>query len=225
MRRWLSRRVEPVEVMSATASAVRFLTRAFGGALAVHQHVIGDAVGAEELAHEVVVLGGDAQAVAAAGAEGGGGGVEIGHVAHIDPEGRHGDDEIGEAEAHRGEFGHQVGPVGHFLAHEILAGDAEMQAAGGEFAGDLAGREQHELDAVDAAHGAAVFAARAGAGDLDAARTEPGDGVVLEPALGGHAEGEGHGAASPAASRASGRMMPPTALMARPAPSTRVSAS
>ena len=78
-------------------------------------------------------------------------GVEVGHVGDVDPEGGDGDDEVGEAEAHRRELRDALGPARDLLADEVLAGDAEVEAAGGELARDLGGGEELELDAVDAA--------------------------------------------------------------------------
>ena len=61
--------------------------------------------------------------------EGGGDVVEIGHAAHVDPGLRHGDGDIGEAEAEPvDEHDPPVG-IGDQLAHQVFAGDAEMQRA------------------------------------------------------------------------------------------------
>ena len=105
---------------------------------------------------------------------------------------------------------------GEGFADQILAGDAEVQAAGSKLARDLGGGEQHEVDAGHVAHAARVFTAGAAALERDAASGEPGDGVGLEAALGGDAELERHGAPPCSARSASGRRMPPTAGMARP---------
>ena len=48
------------------------------------------------------------------------------------------------AEAERRQFGHLPVPVGQLVAHQVGAGDAEMDAPCRQLARDLAGREQHE---------------------------------------------------------------------------------
>ncbi len=92
------------------------------------------------------------------------------------------------AEAHRRQFRDLPVPVGELVAHEVGAGDAEMDAPGGEFAGDLAGREQHEFEALGAVDRAGIFAIRPGATERDAAGAEPVEGLLHQPALGRHTE-------------------------------------
>ena len=73
--------------------------RAFGRAGAFDDAIIDDAVLGKEAAREVDVFGGDPHLAVVLEAERGGDVVEIGHGAHVDPGLRHGDDDIGEAEA------------------------------------------------------------------------------------------------------------------------------
>ena len=72
---------------------------------------------------------------------------EISHVAHVDPRLRRGDDDIGVAEAELREQDDLA--VGLRLAHQILAGDAEMGGAGGEVLDDLGRRQEGDLDVFD----------------------------------------------------------------------------
>ena len=57
--------------------------------------------------------------------------------------------------------------VRHLLAHQILAGDAEMRRAGGELADDLGRRQKGDLDVRQTGDGAAIVARAA---PLDEAR-------------------------------------------------------
>ena len=104
--------------------------RAFGGAEAFDDAVDLDAVLArEELLGQPPVFGGDAQTAAMALAELGGDVVEVGHGVDVEPGFRHGDHDIGRAEAEpRLDRGLAL-PVGDVLAQQILAGDAEVDAA------------------------------------------------------------------------------------------------
>ena len=53
----------------------------------------------------------------------------IGHGAHVDPGLRHRDDDIGKAEAEAFDQHDALVGVGDHLAHQILAGDAEVDGA------------------------------------------------------------------------------------------------
>ena len=151
-------------------------------------------------------------------------GVEVVQCAHIDPGAGDGEDEVGMAEAQLGQLLDPVFPLAQLLADEVGAGDAEMDAACRQFAGDFAGGEQHQLDIVDAVDEARVFAVGAGAAQFDAAGAEPFEGLFHQPALGGDAKLHAH-AAPPRSMTRPGRMTPPTAGISRPRPSWRVSAS
>ena len=96
-------------------------------------------------------------------------------------------------------------------------------AAGGKLARDLARRQQHQRQAFDAFGAGGIFAVRPAARQADAASCEPVEALLHQAALGGQAQLQ-HGAHSSSATRP-GRMMPPTAGIASPCPSTRVSAS
>ena len=78
--------------------------------------------------------------------------------AHVDPGLRRGDDDIGAAEAERRQQRKALVGVGDLLAHEVLAGDAEMRRAGGELADDLGGREKGHFDAGQIGDRAAIVA-------------------------------------------------------------------
>ena len=84
--------------------------RAFGRAEAFDDAVELDAVLAgEELLGQPPVFGGDRQPAAVAGAEIGGDVAEIGHGVDIEPDFRHGDDDIGMAEAEAGAESRRAG--------------------------------------------------------------------------------------------------------------------
>ncbi len=91
----------------------------------------------EEAAGQIDVFGRHPHPIAALGAIGRGDIVEIGHGAHIDPGLGRGDDYVGVAEAERAQKLQPRLDVRNFLAQQILAGDAEMRAAGGKLADDL----------------------------------------------------------------------------------------
>ena len=86
---------------------------------------------------------------ATARAKSGGDIVEIGHGAHVDPSLRHGDDDVGVAEAQRRQKLHFASASAIVLAHEIFAGHAEMHIAAGELRDDFGGREKGDFDAGD----------------------------------------------------------------------------
>ena len=90
--------------------------------------------------------------------------VEIGHIAHVDPGLRHGDGDIGEAEAELIDEHHRTVGIGDHLAYQILAGDAEMHGAERELGRDFRRREVSDFHAVKAGDGAAIVA---GAARLD----------------------------------------------------------
>ena len=101
--RWLARSVEPVVVMSTMTSAEPAGRGAFGGAQAFDDAVDLDAVLLrEELLRQPPVFGGDAQPPAVALAEIGGDVIEIGHRHDVEPAFRHGDHDVGPAEAQPG---------------------------------------------------------------------------------------------------------------------------
>ena len=116
-------------------------------------------------------------------AERGGDVVEIGHGAHVDPGLRHRDDDIGKAEAEPlDQHDASVGLRNH-LAHQILAGDAEMHRALRELRGDFGGREISDLDAVEAGNGAAIIARAARLDQLEPGAREKAFRVFLQPAF------------------------------------------
>ena len=80
--------------------------------------------------------------------------------------------------------------VGDHLAHQILAGDAEMHRALRQQVGDLGGREVGDLDAGKVGDGAAIVARAARLDQLEPGAREEGFGVFLQPALGRHGDDE-----------------------------------
>ena len=108
---------------------------AFGGAQAFHDAVKLNAVAAgEELLRQTPVFGGNGQTATMAGAKFRRHIAEVGHGFHIEPDIRHGDDDIGMAKAQTGaEFDAGIG-IGQPLAHQILTRDAEIDAARAQFA-------------------------------------------------------------------------------------------
>ena len=116
--------------------------------------------------------------------------VEIGHGPHIDPGLRHGDDDIGVAEAERGQHLDSGIGIRDLLAHQILAGDAEMGGARGELRDDLGGREKGDLRPLDAGDGATIVTLAARLDEFQPSAAEEGGRVLLQPALGGHGENQ-----------------------------------
>ena len=120
--------------------------------------------------------------------------------------------------------GDKLIPQRQFLLHQIGAGDAQMDTASGEFAGDFARREQDQRHALNAFDGPRVFTFGARALQGDPARGKPLKGFLHQTPFGGHTEFDRHWPAS-SSSISPGRMTPPTAGISPPCPSRRVSAS
>ena len=70
--------------------------------------------------------------------------------ADVDPAIGHRHHHIGAAEAERRQERDRRIDVGERLAHQVLAGDAEMHAAALELMHDLGRRQEHDFDAVEA---------------------------------------------------------------------------
>ena len=134
------------------------LHRALGGTKAVNQLVIGNALAGQKIAHQPVIFGGNAQPLAMRGAEGGGNRIQIVQRIHIDPGGRHGDDQIGMAKAQRRQFGHLHVPVCQLVADQVGPGHAQMDAPRRKFARNLAGRQPNQFRTLDAFDGAGILA-------------------------------------------------------------------
>ena len=90
--------------------------------------------------------------------ERGGNVVDVGHGAHVDPGLRHGNDDIGMAEAQRRQQFDLRGRIGDLLAHKIFTGDAHVGCALGELLDDLGGREESHFDARQFGDRAAIVA-------------------------------------------------------------------
>jgi len=73
--------------------------------------------------------------------------------------------------------------VRHHLAHQILAGDAEMHRALRELAGDLRRRKVGDFNAVETGNGAAIVACAARLDEFKARAGKKRLGVLLQPAL------------------------------------------
>ena len=79
-------------------------------------------------------------------------------------------------------------PVGHRLLDLVAAGDAEMDRAGADLAGDLRRRQIGDLDAGDAGDAAAIAPRRAGLDELEPGAAKARGVVLLQAALGGDGE-------------------------------------
>ena len=162
--------------------------RAFGRARALDDAIVDDAVRGEEVAREIDVFGRHPHLAAVVMAEGGGDVVDVGHGAHVDPGLRHRHHDVGIAEAEALDQHHALVGVRHLLAHQVFAGDAEMDGALRELAGDFGGRQIRDLDAVEAGDGAAIVARAARLDQREPGAREESFGVFLQPALGRHGE-------------------------------------
>ena len=177
---------------------------------------------AEEAAREVHIFGRDPHALAGSRAQRGRDVVEIGHRAHIDPGARNRDHDIGIAEAERGEQQELAVGVGDGLAQQVLAGDSEMRVAGSELRHDLGGRQEEDLDVIDALEGAAIVACSAFLAQPQAGAREEGIRPLLQASFrrDGDDELTAHGV--PGAARAATRSIQieqPTAGTSLGAPS------
>ena len=188
----------------------------------------------EEAAGQVDVFCRNPHPVAAPGAIGRGDVVEIGHRAHVDPGLGRGNHDIGVAEAERTQERKPRLDVGNLLAHQVLAGDAEMDLARGELADDLGRRDIGDLDPGQAGDRAAIVAGAAALDKLKAGAGEERRRGLLQSPLGGDGEDErrlsavagpgAHQRFSPFASR-SRVIAAPTAGMSSALPRRRASPS
>ena len=96
---------------------------------------------------------------------------------------------MAEAEADA-EFDALRSASGRSSRHQVFAGDAEIDRADADFAGDFGGRQEGDLDIVQAFDAAAIGAVVADGDDLHAGAFEDRRGVVLHPALGGKRDGD-----------------------------------
>ena len=173
----------------------------------------------EELLGEPPVFGGDPEPATVTLAEVGGDIVQIGHRIDIQPDFRHRHHHVGAAEA---ETRHDLGarlPVGPALAQKILAGNAEVDIALAEFAGDFGGREEGHLDVVASGDAGAVFALVAWQADRQAGRCQHFQRLLAQPALRRNGERDAHRPASRSASMRSSQTEKPTPAIGFCAPS------
>ena len=100
------------------------------------------------------------------------------------------DHDIGVPEAERAQkLEPQLG-VRHFLAHQILAGDAEMRGPRGELADDLGRRDIGDLDPRQPGDGAAIVARASPLHEFEPGASEESVGRLLQSPLGGNREDE-----------------------------------
>ena len=177
----------------------------------------------KKLRVEIHVFGRDAHLAFVLEAERGRDIVEIGHAVHVDPGLRHCHGDVGVAETQAVDEHHAPIGVGDLLAHEVLAGEAEMHRALRQEVDDLGGREVGHLDAGKVGDRAAIVAHAARLDELEPGAREEALRVLLQPALGRHRdhERESHDSPRNAASR-SIHTAKPTAEIA-PALPSRVS--
>ena len=97
------------------------------------------------------------------------------------------------------------------LAHEVFAGDAEMDGALRQLLGDFGGRQVGDLDAVDAVNSAAIVARAARLDEFQAGTRKKCFGALLQTALGRYSDDERAHDASPMPARRSMKMPRPTA--------------
>ena len=120
--------------------------------------------------------------------EDGGDCVEIGHLADVQPAARHGNDDVGAAEAQRLQQRHALVGVGDVLAHEIFAGDADVRAPAAQRRDDLGRGDECDVDAVDAFDLAAIAAVVADLAQLQPRLTEELGRLLHQPSLRRHGE-------------------------------------
>ena len=150
---------------------------------ALDNAVIDDAVGGKECPGEVDVFGCHPHPPVMLGTESGGDVIEISHGADVDPGLRHGDHHIGAAEPEAVDQQDALVGVGNGFAHQVFAGDAEMDHAARQLPGDLARREIRDLDTVEPGDGAAIVARTARLCQCKSGAGEESLGVLLQAAL------------------------------------------
>ena len=132
-------------------------------------------------------------------AEIGGDVVEIGHGLDVEPDVGNGHHHVGMAEA---EPRHDLGaafPVRQRLAHQVLAGDAEVHRAGADLARDLRGGQEDDLDVAPSVDPRMILARIFRQADRQAGLGQNLQRLILEAAFRGQGEGDGHGRVPPVA--------------------------
>ena len=182
----------------------------------------------EETARQLGIFGGHAHAAATARGIGGADIVQIGHGRNINPILRHRHHDIGKAEAHGADQMHAGFQLGRFFAQQVFAGDAQMDIARQHRSRDLAGRQQHDVNAGQAGKAGAIAARPCGLFDHQAGFGKPGIASLFEPPLGGNGDDKRHHAPPRnflATSMRSVRKAQPMALTGLLAPRISISAS
>ncbi|MCY1244360.1 hypothetical protein D9M72_574300 [compost metagenome] len=82
--------------------------------------------------------------------------------------------------------------IGEPLAHQVFAGDAEIDRAIAKFAGNLGGRQERDLHIIRTFDPAAIGAIVADGDDLHSGPLKDRRGVILHPPLGRQRDGDGH---------------------------------
>ena len=193
-------------------------------AQALDDAIVGDAVLGEIPARQVDVFGRHPHPLPVPRAMVGRDILEVGHRAHVDPGLRRGDDDIGAAEAQRRQQREPLIGVGDLLAHQILAGDAEMRRAARELADDFRGREIGHFHAGQVDDRAAIVARAAPLHEFQPCPGEERGRVLLQPALRGDGEDErglDRHRGSPASGKRSTQIAAPTAGRSLIAPMRR----
>lgn len=146
--------------------------------------------------------------------------VEVGHAVDIEPHVRHRHNNIGVTEAKpRDDFGTAF-PVGQVLAHQILAGDAEVDAAAADLARNLRGGHEHDLDIGAPADMGMVTAVVFRQADGKPGPRQYLQRLFLQPPLGGDGQRHAHARASLSDSTRSSHTEKPTPGMGWFAPSS-----
>ena len=103
--------------------------RSFGGAQALDDAVVGEAFAGQEAPRQIEVFGRHADGAPVLAPEHRRGGLEVRHLADVEPAARHRNNNVGAAEAELLHQCHALVGVGDVLAHEIFARDADVRAS------------------------------------------------------------------------------------------------
>ena len=144
----------------------------------------------EKTARQIDVFRGDPHALAALGVKACRDVFQIGHIAHVDPGLRRGDDDIGAPEAERRKQQKALVGVGDLFAHEGFARHAQMRGSCGQLPHDFGSREKGDLDARQIGDRAAIIARAPPLREFEPGAGEKRRRVLLQPPLGGNRDNE-----------------------------------
>ena len=116
--------------------------------------------------------------------------IEIGHRPHIDPGLRHRHHYIGAAKPEAVDQQYALVGIRNAFAHQVLAGDAEMDRPARQLRGDLACRQISDLDIIERADGAAIVPRATWLCQRKSGTREKGFRVFLQAAFGRNGEHE-----------------------------------